>query len=271
MQLLTTGNRDSGSQVANSKGTKMKRRMKKGVLIPLVALIAMVGATLTTAEPASASVSCSPAHCYSWARWNGSIAGMWGQWHRNYMNAGGSSTGQFINSEMWMGFDGGGWIEMGLKNGYTANGVAGTVDGSCGCMAYSWFWADTQVGGPYNGIGFWRHILGNTSPTGNNNTYQISRAGTVNQWNVYLDGVPRGLSTATQRWTGIWQQIGGESSNANSNTARADNFDMYAKYINSSGVPTNWGGPNQTNITPGAGMEGVSYSGSEWSWQQHAS
>lgn len=176
-----------------------------------------------------------------------------------------NSFSDFINRETWMTLPGGGWIEMGLKNGYTVNGQAGTWDGSCNCNAYSVFWADTQPGGS----NFWRHIVTNTTPTGATDTYQISRAGTVNHWNVYWRGNLVGVSTGTQRWSGEAQQVGGEYSGSTSARGFADSTDMFTKHINGSGQPVNWGWPSWYRIDGAAGFEGVSFIPSSFSWQKH--
>lgn len=230
--------------------------------------IVMAALNLQSAAPASASVGCA-GHCYSTARFDGSVTGIWGRWNRNYMSPEVSNDpAEFINSEMWMGLPSGNWVETGLRNGYTVNGQWNTYDGSCNCNAYSVFWGDQEpVTGPFPPI-YWRHIIANVSPTGQTDTYQISRAATVNQWNIYWNGNPVGLSTVTQAWTGSRQSVGGEYSGVTSARGVADTFAMEVKYINGSGQAVSWGGPSSTTVTPGAGMWGSSPGASRWSWNK---
>jgi hypothetical protein len=169
-----------------------------------------------------------------------------------------------MNSEFWFGLNNENYIEEGLRNGLESN------DGGCNCIAYSIFWAD-HVGVSSGHDVEYRHIIANVSPTGQADTYQISRAPTPNQWYVFLNGNVVGVSTVTGDWAGPFEEIGGEYQNTYVSYGHADNFDMYTRVINGSGQAVNWDHRDFTYITPCGGFEGISHSGSptEWSWQKH--
>jgi len=108
------------------------------------------------------------------------------------------------------------------------------------------------------------------SPTGQTDVYNISRAGQTNQWNVWLDGNPIGLSTVTGSWNGAYSQIGGEYTGIDTAYGRADNFDMQ-ELASTNGGNTYVAPPlNSFQIDPRSGFEGTSYGTGEWSWQKHA-
>ena len=196
----------------------------------------------------------------------GQWTGIWGTWHRNNLQSGGSSASQpnHINSEMWFTLTNGAYLETGLYDGFEPS----SYGNGCNCGAYAQFWADTDS----NGNQF-THVIANVSPTGQTDTYQISRAPNVNQWYIFLNGNNVGLSTITQAWSGPRMDIGGElqaPSDTNPSGSHADDFDMYAKVINGNGQAVNWPEIDRRYLSESPPFQGVSYSlnPTEWSWQK---
>jgi hypothetical protein len=226
------------------------------------AAIALVAGVIGIGDPASAvQVNCLSPHCYSIMLMNTSqqMTGVYGDWNANYMTPGSSSSSNpwFTTAEMWLKNPSnptGAWVEAGLANDWTVNGF----------NAYDAYWADS---GP---SGYWEHLIENTTPNGVNRKFQISRAGPVNQWNIfYKAGAGNmaniGLSTNSTFWSTNQMDTGAEFFN-NSPLARADNFHMNVRAIDGNGISVLW--PGQV-YSIHSGFDGYSYSQSTWDWHKN--
>lgn len=240
------------------------KRITAVFAISLTLCVVELGGAASPAFAGTTSESCSPNHCYSIAQFNGLLTGVWGEWLDENMNPGSSSASApfHITSENWFLLNNGSYIETGLANGYqfTTN-----TTGSCSCVTYGFFWADTNP----NGVQ-WVHYGNDITPDLNNHTYEIQRAGTTNDWNIFLDYNLVGLSTATQTWNGTAQQVGGELyATAVNNPAGsfANTFNQYVQGENSSGSWYYYGQPSTTQVS--AGFNGTSaYGNSQWAWNE---
>ena len=174
-----------------------------------------------------------------------------------------------INSETWFFLDNNSYIEEGLYNGWEGN-----FQGGLQTTAYQQFWADISPG--YYGV-FYEHTIQNISPDGVNHSYQISRAPTFPNWNIYVDGNYVNVSTVTQSadWKGYNQQVGGElQSNSVSSPpgSFADTFDMSVAGVNSAGQFFTYGSgfPTGTYVdAPGSCFNGQVLNSSEYAWNKH--
>jgi hypothetical protein len=232
--------------------------------LAIVPLLALVGAFMVV-TPAHADRNCESPHCYSAAYYSGSgFIGMWSQIPQNYtrIGTGYGDSQAHINSESWLRFGNGTWIEAGLRNGNDSGDTGG-----CNCVAYDAFWADISASNHNE----YAHIIEHTTPNGNLDTYEFYHY-SGSTWDFYFNGAYNNYSSATASSSGNQESIGGEYQNTTcgSGAGWANNFDLYTQLESSSG---NWFDPawNQPNrIDPGCGFEGIHYSNGEYSWQKHA-
>jgi hypothetical protein len=239
----------------------MHRLRALAAAIPIVAFGAVA-----VASPAHADRNCESPHCYSIAFYSGSgFTSMLTDIQQNYtaIGTGYGDAYAHINSESWLLFSNGTWLEAGLRNGNDS----GSVSGGCGCVAYDAFWADVGASNHNE----YRHIIEHTTPNGNWDTYEFDHTSGAN-WNFFFNGAYNSYSSVTGSSSGYLEEMGGEYQNTTcvSGAGWANNFDLYTSLRIGSG---SWFSPawNQSNrIDPGCGFEGIHYSNGEYSWQKHA-
>jgi hypothetical protein len=239
-------------------------------LMVLVGIASTVALQATSSPPAGATylncVDGSPyGHCYSFAHNTGTtLAGIWGEWHDNYLTPGTSNSSHpwHISAEQWFKLTNGAEVEEGILNGYQ-------YWGGCSCEAYAQVWADTTSAGVQ-----YLHTIDTLSPDGDNHSYQISRAPTTNDWYIFLTGNADGESTVTESWQGPQEDVGGElyaNSIYTPSGSESTTFTMYVEGENTSGNWITWDITNTHDTYADAGFNGTSWSTSEWSWNKPTS
>ena len=199
------------------------------------------------------SQDCVQSHCYSVRFGSPTTAtGVLMNTHRNFLTPGGTpspTTPWFFTSEMWLAqpSQANYWVEMGIVEGWHMN-LNTTVYAD-----FAW-WRNTA--GADSG---WMYLRYNI-PDGTTHYYQVSRGPAWGTWLIMLDSNVVLTTGNTGFWTGQ-PQVGGECYCSSTNE-HADTFDMYTKYVDSSGTVRNY---SAAGYSVHAGMNGVDH-GTYWSW-----